>query len=47
MIDSETSDLEEFLESVEANDFVRESKNKIKEIIKGIDTLKNKLISKK
>lgn len=47
MIDSETSDLEEFLESVEGNDFLRESKNKIKEIIKGIDTLKNKLISKK
>ncbi|MDS7965887.1 hypothetical protein RMB12_02430 [Acinetobacter sp. V117_2] len=47
MINSETTDLEEFLESVEANDFVRESKIKINEILNGLDTLKNKLINKK
>lgn len=47
MVDTKTIYMDEFLESVEADDFVRESKNKINEILNGLDTLKNKLIKKK
>lgn len=47
MSDSKNLSLDEYIESVEADDFVKQSKNKISEILKGLNTLKNKLINKK
>ncbi|KRI50758.1 hypothetical protein [Acinetobacter pittii] len=47
MSDSKNLSLDEYIESIEADDFVKQSKNKISEILKGLNTLKNKLINKK
>ncbi|WP_373351019.1 hypothetical protein [Acinetobacter bereziniae] len=47
MSDTNVIFLDEFIESVEADEFVKESKKKLSEILNGFEALKKKLIDKK
>lgn len=47
MSDLKTLDMDEYLESVEADNFIKQHKNEMSEILRALDTLKNKIKNKK